>query len=199
MSQYVFSPVKRLTIFLEHGDRCYLNGEPLDLETMQVDHILPEYLADDPVKLSKILAEYGLPPTFDLNSYENWLPSCGPCNNKKSGRVFNAAPILLVHFDKARNKADACRKREAKSVGNAALMKSIGHLMAGLHSGDLDKDKLKPLVLAYLDSSPEARRAVREKLDSYSIDFSMGLMVVPEFAISPKLKVVFQSGGYRFA
>ncbi|MFD1328723.1 hypothetical protein [Mycoplana ramosa] len=55
VSKYVFTVHERWAIFRVHGERCYLGREPIDLKTMQVDHIVPESLLDDPESLAKAL------------------------------------------------------------------------------------------------------------------------------------------------
>ena len=45
--------------------------EPVNLRTMQVDHLIPESLMNDPQRLGEVLASLGRPPDFDLNSYAN--------------------------------------------------------------------------------------------------------------------------------
>jgi len=78
MSGYKFTAAQRFAVYTVHGGTCYLAGEPLYLKSMRIDHILPRSLKDDPERLSVILEEYGLPHNFELDSLENWLPTCDP-------------------------------------------------------------------------------------------------------------------------
>src|SRR5690625_1481713 len=105
MSRYQFNVHQRYAIFTVHGERCYLCGRPIDLQTMQVDHIIPETLAENSGKLAATLEALGRPATFNVNSYENWLPSCAPCNNRKRDSVFEPAPIILIELDRAARRA----------------------------------------------------------------------------------------------
>jgi hypothetical protein len=38
---------------------------------MQVDHVIPETLADNPEELAKTIQSLGLPENFDIQSFEN--------------------------------------------------------------------------------------------------------------------------------
>ncbi|MEE1569438.1 MAG: hypothetical protein V1255_05940, partial [Alphaproteobacteria bacterium] len=60
---------QRFAIYVTHGERCYLCYAPIDLKTMQVDHIIPESLLKAPEKLAQVLHEFGLPADFNINSY----------------------------------------------------------------------------------------------------------------------------------
>jgi 5-methylcytosine-specific restriction endonuclease McrA len=116
MAKHDFSDPERYAVYTVHGERCYLCREPIDLFTMEVDHIIPETLLDEPVELAKVLAEFGLPGDFDLESYQNWMPSCRPCNNRKKAMVFRPAPIILVELQKAAEKAGKAAERAEQLV-----------------------------------------------------------------------------------
>ena len=66
MSGYRFSAAQRFAVYTVHGGTCYLNGEPLYLKQMQIDHVIPRSLKNDPDRLSMVLKEYGLPDDFEL-------------------------------------------------------------------------------------------------------------------------------------
>jgi len=105
MEKYNFSPFERFAVFLCHGERCYMCSCPLDLKTMEVDHVIPESLQNDPARLADVLASFSRPTTFSLNSYENWMPSCRPCNGKKLALVFEPTPLIQAVLQKAASKA----------------------------------------------------------------------------------------------
>lgn len=104
MSGYKFTAAQRFAVYTVHSAVCYLNGEPLYLKAMRVDHVLPRSLNDDPERLSTVLKEYGLPPDFDLDSFENWLPTCDQCNSAKYKEPFRPTPIIQRYIDRARAK-----------------------------------------------------------------------------------------------
>lgn len=81
MAKKIFTPAERYAVYTTHGEKCYLCTRPVDLASMQVDHIIPESLLDEPDRLAEVLDKFRLPREFDLNSYANWMPSCSQCNN----------------------------------------------------------------------------------------------------------------------
>lgn len=125
MSGYKFTAAQRFAVYTVHGAVCYLNGEPLYLKAMRVDHVLPRSLKDDPERLSVILKDYGLPDDFDLDSFENWLPTCDPCNSAKYKEPFRPTPIIQRYIDRARAKATGASKAAAELQRNRAGIHEI--------------------------------------------------------------------------
>lgn len=161
-----------------------------------VDHIIPEWLADEPEELARVLERYDLPADFNLNSYENWRPACSACNGRKVGRVFNPAPIILEELHRARDKADECRKREDAGVRDAEISKALVILERAVDRNELPYEKMEPLITAYALSNPDALRAVRQPPRDNG-DF-LALMVVPQLRLAPDLTVYFIYGGVRY-
>ena len=95
------------------------------------DHILPEHLLNDWDQLQRILAQFGLPTDFDLNSFENWLPAYGPCNRKKRGHVFRPTPIIQLYLDRARDRAPVARKEVEKTRSDQEIGKALAILTTG--------------------------------------------------------------------
>lgn len=117
--------------------------------TFQVDHIIPEYLADQPEELQSVISSYALPDSFDLNSFENWLPSCASCNNQKRGTVFKALPIFAVQLQRASDKASKARELATETRSKQQVSRAITILEAANEKGtlgELQLSRLKPLV-----------------------------------------------------
>lgn len=106
MSTYKFSNAQRYAIFLTHGMKCYLCSLPLDLAAMVVDHVLPEHLLNNPSLFNAAKSALGLPASFDLNSFRNWLPACDSCNRKKSSLQFEPSLLIQIQLQKLAEKAD---------------------------------------------------------------------------------------------
>lgn len=123
-SKHRFTMNERHAVFTTHGGRCWLCGEPIDMLTFEVDHILPESLFDDAGELARVRALYGLPATFEINSYENWLPSCRPCNGRKSNTIFNPTPIIQLHLQRATARAESARDTALRAVAKGELAKA---------------------------------------------------------------------------
>lgn len=158
MTKHAFTPAERYAVFKTQGDRCYLDGEPIDMATFQVDHILPEELLNSPERLAEVLKLLGRPEDFEVNSIENWLPACGRCNNRKRNRVFDPSPLIQVNLQRAAERADAARAASQETVGNQALSRAANALArAAAAKGELPehiKIVLFPLLVNYAADRP---------------------------------------------
>ncbi|MBA2713181.1 MAG: HNH endonuclease [Rubrobacteraceae bacterium] len=134
-------------MYTVHGEKCYMCGEPIDLLTMEVDHIIPESLLGDPTRLAKILADYDLSASFDLQSFANWLPACRTCNNRKRSRVFNPSPLIQIQLQIAEEKAPQVAALAIKRVSAQAASRAwntikraaaVGHLSESIASDILE-------------------------------------------------------------
>jgi hypothetical protein len=119
------------------------------MATFQVDHVIPEHLAECPEELQTVITSFGLPEEFNLNSFENWLPACAPCNNEKRGTVFEALPIFAVQLKKTSDKADKARALEVETRSKQQVLRAITVIETAHQQGTLDKlhfSRLRPLV-----------------------------------------------------
>jgi hypothetical protein len=93
MTKRQFTPFERYAIWKWHEERCWLCSEPLSYKETTVDHFFPEELLLDDIKRRDLLKEYGLTDeNFNINGFENWLPSHGICNQKKSTKITKFIP-----------------------------------------------------------------------------------------------------------
>lgn len=81
--------------------KCFYCGRALDVNTLEVDHILPKNGKDeiDPVE-NPAFQEYISELTsngFRYNSITNYLPSCGSCNKKKGNKYFTIGNLRYFH------------------------------------------------------------------------------------------------------
>lgn len=166
MAKHKFSISERHAVYTVHGEKCYLCGRVLDMQTMEVDHVLPESLEKDAERLKTVLALFGLPPDFDLNAYGNWKPACRPCNGKKLAKVFEPYPIYRMHLDDAMAKAELAAKRAAEVVEQKDVTEALIVIIKAEDQGRLtdgNKAMLTPLLRYQLGvREPEmAREPVR--------------------------------------
>lgn len=145
MSTYKFSPAERAAIYSTHGEKCYLCGTPINLKTMEVDHILPESLVGKPNELQAALNAFGLPSDFDINSFANWLPACRPCNGTKKDLVFKPISIIQVQLQHAIAKAPAAKELAAKTVSQRKIACALNVLERAQDDGELDAETIQTL------------------------------------------------------
>ena len=146
MSEYQFNQHQRFAVFSTHGPKCYINNCPIDMQTMEIDHVIPEFLAADRTRLDQVIADLGLPLDFDINSYENWLPSCRKCNRQKSNLVFEPSLLLQRHLQVAAKKAAKARELEHKAVTELALSRAINTILRAVEGQTISDETLVPLI-----------------------------------------------------
>lgn len=177
MSGYRFSAAERFAVYSVHGAVCYLNGEPLYLKQMRIDHVLPRSLKADPGRLSTVLKDYGLPDHFELDSFENWLPTCDPCNSAKYKEPFRPSPIIQGYIDRARTRAADARAAAERVVTNQAISKALNTIEMAIDQGQPDLAALAPLIELYEQHQKRAQAR--------------------EFRITPQFTILHERDGYR--
>lgn len=95
-----FTHAERYAVWRVHERRCWLCREPLRLIETTIDHVIPESLLSDQKKLTAVLEDYGLPTSFDVNGFENWLPCHSHCNQAKANAVFEFVPATRVILER---------------------------------------------------------------------------------------------------
>lgn len=177
MSGYKFSPAERYAVYTVHGSHCYLCSKPLYLQMMRVDHVLPRSLMDVPNRLAAILEDFALPSGFKLDSFENWLPACEPCNVAKGMKPFRPTPIIQVHIDRVRSKAAQTEALAKRILTNQAISKALNTVERALGNRQIDLSVLDPLIRDY-------GQATRQD-------------GAHEFRIAPNQTVVYEGASYR--
>jgi len=150
LPKYKFTDAERYAVFETHGARCYICTKPVTYADFQVDHVIPEALVDDQGKLKRALEDLGRSADFEINSFENWLPACGPCNNRKRDMVWQPSGIVQIHLQKAAAKASTAKAAAEEVVSDLKLARSLNTLGRALDAGELT-----PSVLNGLDAFVE--------------------------------------------
>jgi len=204
MSAYDFSNAEKWGIFTVHGSICWYNREPINFRTMEVDHLIPGSLARRPAELKTALDALRLPPDFDLNSYENWLPICGPCNRTKSATVFEPTPLIQQQLKRAREGAGRAREEATKVVTDRQLANAIAAFERAADDRiSLDEGQMSAVINSLLRADPElARRLMQARLSSgnYSNMLTRSLSYVEATAIvrlTPSASLYFMEGTVR--
>ena len=165
------------------------------MQSMHVDHVLPEHLLDDPERLKEVIDSFGLPEDFDLNSYENWLPSCGPCNLRKRGEVFEPVPLIKLQLQKAAEKAAKAKTFEEAAVHSATLTKSINTMCRANERTILTLEHFEPIVASLKEHNPELLEGVYEFVASQRKDvmgFAYQKFKPAEIPLTPFHKVLME-------
>jgi hypothetical protein len=128
LSRYQFTDAERYAVYTVHGERCYLCTKPLDMASMEIDHVIPEALIGSP-QLPKILSSLGRPEDFKINGFENWLPSCRRCNGEKTKIVFEPSPIIQIRLQKLAEKREEAEAAAAEIVSNRKFSLALNTIL----------------------------------------------------------------------
>jgi hypothetical protein len=139
MGKRSFTNAERYAVYTVHGERCYLCSKPIDLVTMEVDHIIPESLLKDPIGLAKVLRDFGLSEDFDVQSPSNWLPACRPCNNKKRSHILKPSPILQRELERAAARAGDVGRLSREVVRRQQVTVALSILQRAADDGQLEE------------------------------------------------------------
>jgi hypothetical protein len=120
----------RYAFYVVYKECCAYCGRPLHFRDLEIEHILPQHLSEDPAKWSQLLQQFALPPDFDVDCDENRIASCGGCNGTKGGAVLLAAAILLNVAAKMAPKVRELRQSQITQRQQDLLLAKTGKEMA---------------------------------------------------------------------
>jgi hypothetical protein len=136
MARQRFNTIERQALWEGHGKRCGYCHEIIRFKNLKIDHIVPEYLPNNPVQLAAFRVTHGLPSEFDVFDLENLLPSCDACNARKHHNLLPAGQLGICLKIAARAKLrildriDKLEKEDDADNARIAVMLALerGHL-----------------------------------------------------------------------
>jgi hypothetical protein len=149
MSKYRFSSEQKFALWRAYGGKCAYCHEPTRLLDVTIDHILPEYLAEKPDELQKLIVRFNLGEDFSINNYCNWAPMHFGCNVKKNATVFESAPY---YTGIARSKALIAQEEEQRAIKNREFDKALAVVARGIKQGLASKSQ----AITFLQSIKQA-------------------------------------------
>jgi hypothetical protein len=139
---------QRLALYHAHNERCVYCREPILFSEMSVDHILPQTLLKDLPRRERVLADYGLPDDFDIESYNNWLPCHQGDNRQKGDTIFPKANCIFF-IGLASDKAETAKKIEGEWRASKKNDRHLYHIQVGLRNGTVSINQLTQVVIDY--------------------------------------------------
>jgi hypothetical protein len=118
---------------------------------LDVDHIVPYRLKEQPQELAKLVDEYGLSIGFDVDSLLNLVPAHRHCNLQKNGQILRKSRAL--HFlSIADERHDRACKIELELKRQAQKDRFTVILHVALDEGKISREDLSCLIAGYDDS-----------------------------------------------
>jgi hypothetical protein len=157
MAKYQFSDIERMAIWKAYKSKCEYCRELIRFSDLEIDHILPESLLDNPDDLEEIKTKYGLGSEFEINSYYNWIPSCSRCNRTKSNKIYSKSGIFHLLEMVAKPKHEEISRIEQSLQ---KTMKKEGFLTR-TEANQVIEEYIKDLIVNNLIMSPATKRRDR--------------------------------------
>lgn len=174
--KYKFSDAQRYAVWLHHEKRCWFCKEPLPFEKATVDHVIPESILSQPKRLAKIIEDYDLPKSFQINGYENWLPAHSHCNGQKTNKVFSMTPSYRPIFERLIQRAANVQRTTESIERDRGKAKVLTSILTALEKNNLSLTDITDLIAAYSGisipiTSKNSAHAIFIRLDNgYFID-----------------------------
>lgn len=201
MSKFDFKYNQRYAVYRAFKGICQWCKEPVDLRTLHVDHVLPEELLNDPQKDKAILATYGLPDTFNINDFENWIPAHSYCNLHKSDKVYEGLGIIKTILDSCANKKEFEQRIELKLNKEPKKAELLTSVQAAIELNIVNLNELRNFLLKtdIIDSNDEdldkIRKSLEQELEYQTDKMVQGIMdMVKDQATDVINSIVFNLG-----
>ena len=145
-----FSYAERYAVWFCDGQKCWWCKKPLRLIDVTIDHVLPESLLDDDASRKRVFNEYGLPRSFNINGFENWLPCHNHCNQGKSNRTPSFVPGNKAVLDKLADTASRAERMANSVASDVAKDKVFKTVFAALEQRTLSLQDLDDLLKGFI-------------------------------------------------
>jgi len=158
MSKYRFSNTERYALWKAYDGRCFYCENPLDLQNMTVDHILPERLNENIEELEQVCKKYEINenfPNFQINDFPNWVPACfRKCNARKGGKILSTKTILLL-LNEVQQRLPKVYHELEKARQKHGISHLLGSLSTAIENKHLTIQEIHKFV-AQIESSQHA-------------------------------------------
>lgn len=142
MGKQRFTAVQRRAILHVHDRRCAYCSEHLLADELEIEHVIPEDFGKKSKKeWEEFCKSHGIPTTFDLNDYDNLLPSCRPCNKKKGTLVLHSGGLAIL-LARAQKKANEVRLEVEKLKNQNLRGEQLFAVIMAVDQGQLTRESI---------------------------------------------------------
>ena len=146
MKKHIFTYAEKYAVWHYHGKRCWFCVEPLRLEDTTIDHLIPENLIENKKRLLEVFGEFGLPESFMINGFENWLPCHSHCNQSKGSEPLRHTSVIQLIIDRLVVSAPYVKKIAEKVTSDSNKDKVFGILFSALEEKIISTQDLKEIM-----------------------------------------------------
>ena len=153
-------PLVKLSIWEVYSRKCYYSDMPIKLAEMELDHVIPKHLLNNPLELEAVLDKFHLPKDYDILNIENVVPCTRNENKRKGTEILPHTPSILIDINRKLKSVKSIHNKILKE-GNIEKYKSF--LKSGVESGDAEIEEVHYFLR---DEKP-----VYQVSESYNDDF----------------------------
>jgi|GEM_PF-1845478 len=170
---------QRFGIWKAWNGKCFWCKEPVEFQSCAIDHLIP-LDAVSGGKAAEVRNHFGLPSTFDFDSYENWVPSHTPCNRRKGATLLELVPATSIYLKQVQDKVPLVKATAERILRDNRKGELLARLQVAIRSGDISADEIRELW----SDLPTPKTGAD----------TIGLIALEELLIAPGWKVVQTNG-----
>lgn len=146
MAKHSFSSAESFGVWHAFDGLCFWCGAPVSFQEVTVDHVIPEAIGEDEGKVISIKTMYGLAENFEINSYQNWVPAHGKCNQWKGQDIFSPSPVMLAILERVAKRAHFAEAAATNAVADKNKGRILGRLRSALEAETITKGEVQELL-----------------------------------------------------
>ncbi len=153
MKKHKFKTNERYAVWLHHEKRCWLCKDPLRLAESTVDHVISESVLSDGELFKSIRENYGLDKEFEINGFENWLPSHQRCNQLKSNKALKYTPGFQLILERLIKLAPKVKRTSELILEGIQKDKLMVKIVAAIEEGQITAEELNMFIKRILGTT----------------------------------------------
>jgi hypothetical protein len=132
------NPCERFGVYWAWG-KCFWCDDPITFDACQIDHVIPVSVA---TPIAALRDQYGLSPSFEIDGFENWVPSCARCNRRKRAKLLFASRALLIHLQEIRDRVPKAKAFAEKCQNDREIAPSLANLQNAFQAGKITEQEI---------------------------------------------------------
>lgn len=133
----------RTVLWNNNKKRCYYCTELVNFNDLEIDHIIPQNTSEQ--ELNKIKLELNLELDFELNSFNNLVPTHHNCNSRKSSKQFSVSS-LRYYLELWKDKIPSIITSYQKLVQHSQNEKLLLQIGIAINKGQLNLNEIVSFV-----------------------------------------------------
>ena len=135
--------VQRFGVYWAWNGRCFWCREPVKFAECHVDHVIP-VSATDPIETLR--RHYSLSPAFEIDGFENWVPSCQACNLLKRNMLLFASPATVMHLQAVQERAPKAKSIADDFERDRATVPLLVKLQEAVERGKISQVEIERII-----------------------------------------------------